>query len=145
MTDSAFLTKPHRARSRRIFSTVWIAIFPGASLLSACHRLSAPLKIRAHDSENGRPSLCCFLQIKKPRPKTRLLGNPSLYRPGDAELLAFNFFQTIKWRTATQRFFNTDQLVVLSDTVRTAHRTGFDLACCCTYRQIGNGSIFSFA
>ena len=27
-----------------------------------------------------------------------------------------------------QRFFDTNQLVVFSNTVRTAHRTGFDLA-----------------
>ncbi|SUB15306.1 Uncharacterised protein [Pantoea agglomerans] len=36
-------------------------------------------------------------------------------------LLTFNFFQTVEWRFRTQRFFDTDQLVVLSNTVRTTH------------------------
>ena len=45
----------------------------------------------------------------------------------------------------TQRFFDTNQLVVFSNAVRTAHRTSFDLACSGTNSQVGNGSVFSFA
>ena len=36
-------------------------------------------------------------------------------------LLAFNFFQTVERGFVAQRFFDTNQLVVLSNTVRTAH------------------------
>ena len=43
-----------------------------------------------------------------------------------------------------QRFFDTNQLVVFSNTVRTAHRTGFDLASSGT-NSVSDGSVFSFA
>lgn len=42
---------------------------------------------------------------------------------------AFDLFTTVERRLLTQRFFDTNQLVVFSNAVRTAHRTGFDLAC----------------
>ena len=58
--------------------------------------------------------------------------------------LAFYFFQTVERRFRTQRFFNTDQLVVLGNAVRAAHRTGFDLACCGTDRQVSDGGVFGF-
>lgn len=45
----------------------------------------------------------------------------------------------------TQSFFDTNQLVVFSNTVRTAHRTGFDLACSSTNSRVSDGSVFSFA
>ncbi|VFS63391.1 Uncharacterised protein [Kluyvera cryocrescens] len=45
----------------------------------------------------------------------------------------------------TQSFFDTNQLVVFSNTVRTAHRTSFDLACSGTNSQVSDGSVFSFA
>ncbi len=44
-----------------------------------------------------------------------------------------------------QSFFDTNQLVVFSNTVRTAHRTSFDLACSSTNSQVSDGSVFSFA
>lgn len=59
--------------------------------------------------------------------------------------LTFDLFTTVERRLLTQRFFDTNQLVVFSNAVRTAHRTSFDLACSGTNSQVGNGSVFSFA
>src|SRR5471032_844247 len=48
-------------------------------------------------------------------------------------------------RFGAQLLFDTQQLVVLGDTVRTAQRTGLDLASRSTDCQVGNGRIFGFA
>lgn len=59
--------------------------------------------------------------------------------------LAFDLFTTVVWCFFAQRFFDTNQLVVFSNTVRTAHRTRFDLASSGTHSQVSNGRVFSFA
>ena len=59
--------------------------------------------------------------------------------------LAFDLFTTVVRCFFAQSFFDTNQLVVFSNTVRTAHRTSFDLACSSTNSQVSDGSIFSFA
>src|SRR5699024_345057 len=50
-----------------------------------------------------------------------------------------------KDRIIAQLFFNTQQLVVFSNTIRAAHRTGLDLPRSGCHSQIGNGGIFRFA
>src|SRR5690554_646270 len=45
---------------------------------------------------------------------------------------------------AFQCLFNTQQLVVLGNPVRTAQRTSLDLACAGSNRQVSNGGIFGF-
>lgn len=45
---------------------------------------------------------------------------------------AFDLFTTVVRCFFAQSFFDTNQLVVFSNTVRTAHRTSFDLACSST-------------
>src|SRR5690554_2045538 len=45
---------------------------------------------------------------------------------------------------AFQRLFNTQQLVVLGNPVRTAQRASLDLACAGSNRQVSNGGIFGF-
>ncbi len=59
--------------------------------------------------------------------------------------LAFDLFTTVVRCFFAQSFFDTNQLVVFSNTVRTAHRTSSDLACSSTNSQVSDGSVFSFA
>ena len=68
-----------------------------------------------------------------------------LFHRASGLCLAFDLFTTVVRRFFTQRFFDTNQLVVFSNAVRTAHRTSFDLACSGTNSQVSDGSVFSFA
>ncbi len=68
-----------------------------------------------------------------------------LYQIKTGLRLTFDLFTTVVRSLCTQRFFDTNQLVVLSNAVRTAHRTSFDLASSGTNSQVSDGSVFSFA
>ena len=59
--------------------------------------------------------------------------------------LTFDLFTTVVRRLFTQSFFDTNQLVVFSNAVRTAHRASFDLTSSGTNSQVSDGSVFSFA
>ncbi len=96
----------------------------------------------------------CHKKIQKRFHASGFLGlitlayiRPFSQRPDtpETQLLAFNFFQTVERCSITQRFFDTNQLVVFSNAVRTAHRSGFDLTSRCTYCQVSDGCIFSLA
>ena len=66
-------------------------------------------------------SLIKIKNKKKPYASIRLFRfSSALNQRVSAELkplLTFNFFQAIEWCTAAQRFFDTNQLVVLSNAI----------------------------
>lgn len=109
--------------------------------------------LRSNGPKGGRRDVC-HKKIQKRFHASGFLGLITLayIRPFSqwpdipkTQLLAFNFFQAVERCRITQCFFDTNQLVVFSNAVRTAHRTGFDLASRCTYCQVSDGRIFSFA
>src|SRR3990167_4309602 len=61
------------------------------------------------------------------------------------QALATKLGATTVYRFVAQLLFDTQQLVVLGHTIRTAQRAGLDLASRSTHGQIGNGAVFGFA